>query len=232
MAADTEKPDAPLDRIRKLINLASSTNRQEADRAAYMACALIREHGLDIVDPDQINEIYESTARLEAKVQQLEAVKPVHVNDPDADTFNFNRAKTRPAPAPFSTPYSNIPHKSQQRPSQQRPLDAPVAITSKFAGVCKQCGVRHGIGDQLVWMPGIPKGVWCGNACYQQWKKGQGPTSFSMGFDPTSSVQFTAPNNADLTFQQMAKDVSEALDQITLDALFGPGRLPKKDPKK
>jgi hypothetical protein len=40
-----------VDRVRKLVALAASPNEHESRSAAAMACRLIREHGLAVVDP-------------------------------------------------------------------------------------------------------------------------------------------------------------------------------------
>lgn len=39
-----------VERVRKLIALASSSNENEGRTAAFLACRLIREHGLSVVD--------------------------------------------------------------------------------------------------------------------------------------------------------------------------------------
>jgi hypothetical protein len=65
--------ESTLEKVRKLINLASSANQKEAERAAFKACALIRTYGLDVCDPDEIDGIFRKLADAESQVKQLAA---------------------------------------------------------------------------------------------------------------------------------------------------------------
>lgn len=153
MAEPTRK-ESVLDRVRKLINLAASSNLKEAERAAYKACALIRDGGLDVCDPAEIDGIYKDLAETQAKVRQLEA--PLASPDPD-DDLDLTHWGLGPGPMPRTTSSS---------PTTTPPQ--PVRLTSTFPGRCKQCLKPYQPGDLILWARG--RGCWCAtSSCFNDW---------------------------------------------------------------
>jgi hypothetical protein len=146
-----DKRESTLDKVRKLINLAASPNLREAERAAHKACALIRDMGLDVCDPDEIDAVYRSLADRDARIHQLES-------GPAPDT-----------PPSFVAASYSYAAMSQPAAAPQPPMTAPTFLQhSKFAGQCKFCRARYNAGDPIRWWKGV--GSWCGTKdCYQQW---------------------------------------------------------------
>lgn len=182
--------ESAVEKVRKLINLASSPNLKEAEHAAHKACALIRAHGLDVCDPDEIDAIYQQQATLEARVKQLEAPKEV-VND--LDYSNFAQNSTFAQKVGYATA-TNTPFGVVQGPAVKGqsvyvnintaqasypPMTAPRWISSRFDDQCKQCRKRYTVGESVFWMKGA--GAWCSEQCYTIWgaaKKGVSGVNF------------------------------------------------------
>lgn len=76
-----EKRKARVEKLKLMIQQASSPHG-DGLQAAWRVCALIRKHGLDIVDPVLIDELYEENHKLKA---ELEAAKEGWVSDDDVD---------------------------------------------------------------------------------------------------------------------------------------------------
>lgn len=177
MASVAERLETVLDKVRKLINLAASPNLKEAERAAYKACALIREAGLDVCDPTEIDAIYKELATAQNTVRQLET----HRSAPDdADdwlrasgifTGGFHTGGFQTANPP--PPRTTAPRFTSSPTSTQPPMTHPVTISSSlFAGKCKFCQKPYQKGDRILWMKNV--GSWCPTTdCYNNWKAAQ-----------------------------------------------------------
>lgn len=130
-----DRRETTLDKVRKLINLAASPNLQEAQHAAYKACALIRDLGLDVCNPDEIDAVYESLADAQAQVRQLERGRPRSSEDPDPFRQRAGFSGVVPpgqwgspsystaSPPPFST--SRTPPGSRPSPSTSSSATSP-----------------------------------------------------------------------------------------------------------
>jgi hypothetical protein len=160
----TAAPEKVLDTVRKLIQRSASTNRAEAEQAAYMACRLIRTAGLEIVNPPEIDLLLQENEDLKQKVLQLETG-----DDDDDDDW------TVPAPAPMARPvvtappvgpYANPLPASLAMPPP--PMAKPIRLVSKYRGHCKRCGQTYNVGDDILWQKGV--GSWCATTgCYTDW---------------------------------------------------------------
>lgn len=175
----TPKPNQTLDRVRKLINLASSSNLKEAEVAAFRACALIRDYGLDIIDPDDIDAIYEENKALTAKVKELEAANTITEDhtSPLTMTGAYVHGATQWPSAASSGYVPYAPPAQQQAPMTPRPLAA-----LRFAGQCRCCGKTINQGEPGLWIKG--KGVWCNDHCYDAWTTGQTLKAKAAAFNP------------------------------------------------
>lgn len=166
---DAASKDKVLDRIRKFINLAASPNLKEAQNAAMQACALIRENGLDVVDPDKIDALYVRESDLQAKVKELEAAKLEVAKDtewlPLTSGSMYHRTSTcQPVGYYVGRPVTTA------RP----PMTAPVLLRKSKGGVkydgnkCLQCSKVLPVGEEALWQDKV--GMWCPNTnCYQDW---------------------------------------------------------------
>lgn len=175
----TPDKDAVIEKVRKLINLAASTNQREAERAAFKACALIRDHGLDVCDPDVIDGVYKTQQQLEDQVRRLEAATESYDGGwaPSMKPLkNYGHVATSTS-VPLSGGVS-APKYTAAPP----PMTVPVALKggSKFDAICLQCGGHIKAGDPALWQKG--KGMWHQTTdCYQKWVAAQQATS---AFDP------------------------------------------------
>lgn len=167
----SESKDAILSRIRKFINLAANINQKEAERAAMAACALIRQHRLDVVDPDTIDQLYEQESTLKLKIKELEEAPRDDVYLPPS--WGPTRASGSSGIATYST--QSFPNTSA--PQAQPPMMTPVMMTKAKGGLhwaadCKHCGTRLNQGDEGLWQKNV--GVWCPHtSCYQDWRAAQ-----------------------------------------------------------
>ena len=181
-----------LDRVRKFINLAAGTGA-EAEAAAWKACALIRQYGLDVINPVELNTTYDELAAAKNRVKELEAAR-VTATDPDDDLHTVlnpswaanpfaartpaqpgHTARVYTAPGP-PTPSNYVPfvygapvQATAAPPQQQPPMTAPRHVAaSKFNGKCSHCGKALAQGEPILWQKAV--GVWCPTtSCYQDW---------------------------------------------------------------
>lgn len=170
-----------LDKIRKLINLASSNNLQEAQQAAWRACALIREHGIDVVDPDTIDAVYQELSTAQAQLRekpsgsafdpaalgaQLGADFATALDAAALGDWATISLKT-PRGSRHTTQYHARPPKSQQPPPVQ-PMTAPIRLQQRFRTPCRYCGAVQAQGAEILWQKDV--GTWCATtSCYQDW---------------------------------------------------------------
>lgn len=129
-----------LDRIRKLINLAASTNLQEAERAAYQVCALIRKHGLDVCDPDEIDGVYKQLSAAEQQVRELEASNPTDDSDDDDDPIfhaaaALGRSFNRSASVAYQSAYTTSTPYVAPKPQSVYNTQPSNASMNPFAGI-------------------------------------------------------------------------------------------------
>jgi hypothetical protein len=187
--------ESTLEKVRKLINLASSANQKEAERAAFKACALIRTYGLDVCDPDEIDGIFRKLADAESQVKQL-AAKTATDDEDDGYTifpprvytggggtvvgggggtaWTYVGTSTGPV---ASSGYSSNTTSAGAPPMggsavvnpAQKPMTAPIKISARFDGQCKQCRKRYVVNDEILWQKGV--GMWCPSSnCYHLWQ--------------------------------------------------------------
>lgn len=207
----SDDPAAKLDskkveQVKKFVNLAASANLAEAKNAAYKACQLIRQLGLDIVDPEEVNKVFVELAETQKQVKQLEAGAPAAKTlTVDSMTAAINRLNTPPS-VPYRPPTSSadpfdpddifsrdlqaalrgVPTKPQYqsppRPSNARndPMMAPVTMQAQYdQQPCLYCKKVLRRGDQIRWQRGV--GIWCPlpAECYKHWASGRQPAPFT-----------------------------------------------------
>lgn len=183
MAADAKVQDM----IRKLINLAASSNLSEASGAAYKACQLIRRHGMEVIDPTEMDALLAEAAELKLKVKQLELDEPEE--DEDNATFQgpigYGHPSTFQGPSYFATvatmPASAFGGSVASRntpPPSSATMPAPRQIVSAFNGKCTYCKGAYGVGESILWQKNV--GQWCAfTDCYAAWRALQ-------NFNPTA----------------------------------------------
>jgi hypothetical protein len=168
-----------LDRVKKLIQQTASSNRAEAEAAAYRACVLIRKHGLELVDPAEMDTILTESEELKQRVLQLEA--GIDRSEWDTITAAARQLGQQAAQQAAQAFGSNVvlhsshyvtmtsaPPFQASNPAQSSPMAHPVPLSSKYAVTCKYCGKRLGVGDPILWQRSV--GVWCQTTdCYNNW---------------------------------------------------------------
>lgn len=188
-----------LDRVKKLIQQTASPERGEAELAAYRACALIRKHGLELVDPDEIDVILKESEELKQKVLQLEA--GIDTDDWDRiqqaaqqlgqqaaqqaqQAFRSTQSFSSASYATIATASAPMgPWQAQVSQPTPPPMNYPVPLTSKYSVTCKQCQKRLGVGDPILWQRGV--GVWCQTTdCYNNWQATQQQFAAMLGNTP------------------------------------------------
>lgn len=156
-----EDPDKALHTVRSLIQrTVATTPRPEGESAAYRACALIRKHGLEVVDPSEIDEILRENEELKQKVLQLEA--GLTADDLVAMTRAAQALGAQVAQA------ANTAHVAASA-AVSPPMRDPATIRSKYRGHCKHCGKTYHPDDYILWRKNV--GTWCEYpaTCYDQW---------------------------------------------------------------
>ncbi len=200
--SDDPKPkldSAKVEQVKKFVNLAASPNLAEAKNAAYKACQLIRALGLDIVDPEAINQVFVELADAQKQVKQLSAgaapnlgsltldsltdvihrmnAPPPHVSAPSSGRWR------RPVLDPVdSTDYDDILRNLRGIPLKPdpSPMTAPVDITTDYdRQACLYCKRSIRRGEKARWMKG--QGIWCPLPadCYKNWSTGKQPAPFA-----------------------------------------------------
>lgn len=113
-----------VDRVRKLIALAASSSEEEARTSAWLACKLIRENKLRIVD----------------------TIDPVSVDFADFFRDVVNRAEatqaswTKPRAASVA-----------QEPAKATPPSDRRRIKARYASQCRSCRKAIAVGDDIYW---------------------------------------------------------------------------------
>ena len=164
--------DKVLDAVRKLVNLAASPHRAEAESAAFRACQLIRKYGLEIIDPAEMDKLLQANTELQERVRLLEqTVGPVGGKTQQS---NYGGFSATPPNSWYQAAYHAASSQTVPPPSAatgpSAPMTAPRFIAqSQFDGKCYFCGTPFRRGDSILWMRGV--GTWCANGkdCYQQW---------------------------------------------------------------
>ena len=125
-----------LDRVQKLIMLASSPAEAEATSAALLACRLIRESGLVAVARADLDESAAYLAELEAYVATVER----RLKDAHAQIADLQSKQLTPPIKPSSR------------------LKSHAQFVSTYQGICKSCGQAYYVGDKVFWRRDV--GCW------------------------------------------------------------------------
>lgn len=184
-AETPEKRALRVERIKDLIQLASS-DAGDGVAAAKRACALIRKFGLDIVDPTLVDNLYKEVHHLKV---ELEAAKAGASQPSSGAAPNFGGGFGGAVPSGFGSTASYVTsyyhhHTQPAPPPAQQPMTAPVKVTLKFRGKCKQCGKSYDIGEEALWVS--QTGIWCPTrSCYSDWLHKQ---NVAAGFNPGFTI--------------------------------------------
>src|SRR5262245_35798758 len=129
-----------LDRIWKLVMLASSPAQHEASAAALMACRMIRDnevvltnaHALDAIEDRVVSHVNEVN-----KLKQVTAAQVTEIRRLEAEVSRLLREGRV-----MATPARPLP------PPQRR------RIVSRFSGLCLECGEPYDVGEAVLWTAG------------------------------------------------------------------------------
>jgi len=187
-----KKPKTKVDRVKDLINLATSEGVEGAN-AAKLACALIRQYRFDVVDPDQINGIYKQLSDAKQKLLELEAKAASSNELDDDDTVVYFGGATRTANMQFNNGWTNVtpPTPPKQTYTQappppaapMPPMTSPRPIIAKMTSRCLFCQKILNKGEEVQWQKAV--GTWCPTSdCYLNWKN-------RGNFNPTANPVFT-----------------------------------------
>ena len=139
-----EGKDATLERIAKLIRLASSPNENEARNAAFLACKLMRDNDVVPVSSSekedaQVWRILAQTYRAQLERQAVVlSTQPAEVSQARSTGPCGRRATAA----------------SRERAGEAQGADGVVRIKSRFAGTCKGCLIPFNAGVKVYWRKG------------------------------------------------------------------------------
>lgn len=149
-----------LDRVTKLIALASSNQLEESRTAAALACKLIREQGFKVVAGS------DTDTGTRGSDWWREKYGPSGPPSPEQEPFSHEwwrapprRASGSPPPPPPREPPPPKP-KPAPAPPPPAPTPAPAVprktIRARYGGWCAKCHERFEPGDGIAWARGAP----------------------------------------------------------------------------
>ncbi|CAN5679411.1 hypothetical protein BH24ACT15_BH24ACT15_32200 [soil metagenome] len=145
------------------------------------ACALIRDHGLDIAEPGEINGIYKELDAAQDRVRALEAGQPLLTDDMDdapaqwqkgaALKSQWQKGAVVSSSVSWRTPAPNVPIRLRGG--------------ARWRSLCLYCSAWIPVGAEILWQKNV--GAWCGtSSCYHEWLSG--------GKQPKGYKGVTVPN--------------------------------------
>jgi hypothetical protein len=134
-----------LERVERLIALATSPNENEARNAAMLAVQLIRKHRLVLSNPPANAG---SSSRMRTK------------SDPGREAHPSS-GRWRAASAPQSSA-----KRSRSSKSNKRVADPPERIVAPLGGECVHCGSRYRADTTIYW---FASGGGMHQKCYEEW---------------------------------------------------------------
>jgi hypothetical protein len=142
-----EGKDAMLERIEKLIRLASSPNENEARNAAFLACKLMRDNDVVPVSSSEKEDAQVWRILAQTYRAQLERHAVVVSTQPS----EVSQARST---GPCGRRAAVASRERAGDTAGDRGASAVVRIKSRFAGTCKGCLIPFNAGVNVYWRKG------------------------------------------------------------------------------